>query len=73
MQYVGQYGLAGLYVKMNARTVSQILTEFQPTVLSPIATGDVEGIRYALYENISKIPDSGSQNIADSTMGPEIE
>jgi hypothetical protein len=49
ISYVVRYGAEGTYQRINDRTVSQIFAEYQPVELRPIASGEVEGMRYALY------------------------
>jgi hypothetical protein len=48
--YVARYGIEGAYNRISNRSVSQIFAEYQPEDLKPIASGEVDGVRYALYE-----------------------
>ena len=49
--YLARYKEEGAHERMNGRTVSQIFAEFQPPEdLKVIATGEVEGMRYTLYD-----------------------
>jgi hypothetical protein len=48
--YLARYGLEGCYQRMNNRTVSQIFAEYQPEEVRPIASGELDGVLYALYE-----------------------
>ena len=50
LRYFATYGINGAYERMNNRTVAQIFAEYQPADLKPIVSGEVDGIRYALYE-----------------------
>jgi len=45
-----------VYARMNDRTVSQILAEFEPMPLHEIASGDVDGVRYHLHETAKPGP-----------------
>jgi len=49
MSYSSMYGFDGLFQRVNGRTVSQVLAEFVPGDMEPIASGDQGGVRYALY------------------------
>jgi hypothetical protein len=48
--YFARYGIEGAYERMNNRTVSQIFAEYRPLDVKPIASGEVDGVRYELYE-----------------------
>jgi hypothetical protein len=50
LNYTVWYGFAGMYERMNGRTVEQIFTEYRPVDEEPIASGEVDGLRYKLYE-----------------------
>jgi hypothetical protein len=58
--YSIKYGLQGAYERMKDRPISQILAEYQAEEAKPIASGEIEGIRYHLYE-------------APSSQGPDEE
>ena len=45
-----------VYARMNDRTVSQILAEFQPMPVHEIASGEVDGLRYHLHEMAAPTP-----------------
>src|SRR5262249_37347691 len=48
--YFAWYGFEGAYQRMNDRTVSQIFAEYQPMNVTPVASGEVDGVRYELHE-----------------------
>ena len=48
--YFASYGFDGVYQRMNGRTVSQIFSEYQAADVKLIASGEVEGTRYNLYQ-----------------------
>jgi hypothetical protein len=48
--YFGWYGAKAAYERLNNRTVAQIFAEYQPRDVRPLATGEVDGVRYELYE-----------------------
>ena len=49
--YSLRYGIEGLYQRVNNRTVAEILAEYSPTDdVTPIVSGEVDGLRYELYE-----------------------
>jgi hypothetical protein len=48
--YFASYGFDGVYQRMNGRTVAQIFSEYQGVDVKPIASGEVDGMRYNLYE-----------------------
>lgn len=53
--YAASYGLQGAYERLNNRTVSQILTEYQPsTEPDVIASGEIDGMRYRLCKAPAK-------------------
>jgi hypothetical protein len=52
-KYSAAYGLEGAQIRMNGRTVGQILAEFQPPELNVIASGEKDGMRYTLTEEQS--------------------
>ena len=47
--YLAAYDLEGTFHRMNNRTVSQILADFQEMDIKPIATGEIDGVRFDLY------------------------
>jgi hypothetical protein len=48
--YSAIYGFEGAHERMNNRSVLQIFAEYQPTDVKPIESGEVDGMRYRLYE-----------------------
>ena len=48
--YFRRFGLEGAHERLNNRSVAQILAEFPPGETQPIASGEVDGVRYKLYE-----------------------
>jgi hypothetical protein len=62
--YFCWYGLDELYKRLNDRTVSQIFAEYQPIDVEPIASGEVDGLRYDLYEAPPPFTSDG-EDIAD--------
>jgi hypothetical protein len=51
MSYRQRYGADGLYERVNNRTVAAILAEFDPADrLKLLDSGEVEGVRYKLYD-----------------------
>src|SRR5262245_12210612 len=48
--YLVRYDLEGVYERMNNRTVAQIFAEYQPEDLPEVASGEVGGVKYHLYE-----------------------
>ncbi len=48
--YFARYGVEGAYKRMNDRTVAQVFSEFDEEEVKPIASGEVDGVRYALYD-----------------------
>jgi hypothetical protein len=48
--YFGWYGIEGAYQRMNNRSVAQIVAEYQPLDVKPVASGELEGLRYKLYD-----------------------
>jgi|SRR5665213_469491 len=63
--YFARYGFDGVYQRMNGRTVSQIFAQYQADDIKPIASGEVDGVRYGLYE--------GSRPDATKAEGPPGE
>jgi hypothetical protein len=49
-QYAAAYGIEGAFVRMNGRTLSQVFAEYHSVDIQPIASGEVEGLRYELYD-----------------------
>lgn len=59
--YFSAYGYHSAYDRINNRTIAQIFAEFQKPDLKPIASGQVDGVRYSLYEpQQPNAPDSKS-------------
>ena len=48
--YLAEYGISGLYERMNGRTVTQVIAEFQGTEPGVVAQGERDGVRFTLYE-----------------------
>ena len=48
-RYFGRYGFEGTYARMNNRSVAQIFAEYEPVEVKPIASGEMDGVRYELY------------------------
>src|SRR5262249_31905582 len=48
--YFARYGFDGTYERMNNRTLAQIFSEFKPVELKPIASGEEDGVKYALFD-----------------------
>jgi hypothetical protein len=48
--YAVRYGLQGTYERLNDRSISQILVQYQSEDVKPIASGEIAGIRYCLYD-----------------------
>jgi hypothetical protein len=55
--YIGRYGIEAAYKRLNNRTVSQIVAEYKSDDVEPLAAGEVEGVRYELYD--APLPGSG--------------
>ena len=51
-----------MFDRMNNRTVPQIIAEFDKVAAMPIASGEVEGIKYSLY-NVPKDGNSVNKNM----------
>ena len=49
-RYFAQYGMEGLLQRLNNRTVAQIFAEYQPRDLRPLASGEVDDVRFELYD-----------------------
>jgi hypothetical protein len=61
VSYLQHYGVEGLYERVNNRTVAAILAEFDPAdELNLIESGEVEGVRYKLYEAPNADTENGS-------------
>src|SRR5947209_8098691 len=51
MRYFQLYGDEGLYDRVNNRTISTIISEYDwASDPKPIASGEIEGMRYELYD-----------------------
>ena len=48
--YFAWYGFEGAQERLNNRTVSEIFAEYRPVDVQPLASGEVEGVRYELFE-----------------------
>lgn len=55
--YVARYDIEGTYERMNHRSVDQIFAEYQLGGTRVITSGEVDGIRYRLFESPSARPD----------------
>lgn len=55
--YFSAFGVEGWYQRMNNRSVAQIVAEYQPGDEHPIASGELDGVRWALYDPPKKDPD----------------
>jgi hypothetical protein len=53
----GAYGLDGVVERFKNRTIAQIFAEYQPVNRKPIASGEQDGVRYALYDPSEKSRD----------------
>jgi hypothetical protein len=51
-----KYGFEGAYKRLNNRSVTQILAEFQDVESKPIVSGELDGIRYELHDRPSQEP-----------------
>jgi hypothetical protein len=49
-QCTAKYGFDGIYSRLNNRSVSQIFAEYQSEDIKPIVSGEIEGMRYRLYD-----------------------
>src|SRR4051794_33378227 len=50
IDYVIAYGTQGAYDRLNGRTLSQIFAEYKTEERKTVATGEVDGVRYTLYD-----------------------
>ncbi len=48
--YSIRYGLEGAYERMKGRSIAQIFAEYQSEDIKPIVSGEIEGMRYRLYD-----------------------
>lgn len=65
--YFVAYGLDGVHARFNGRTVTQILAEYQSPEIPPaLAAGEVDGVRYALYE---ALPQEAAEQVAIPDRG----
>ena len=68
--YFARYGFDGVYERMSNRTVSQIFGEYRPEDVNPIASGEMNGMRYDLYD--APIPPAtwsgGNKGAADTPI-----
>jgi hypothetical protein len=51
-----------LYERLNGRTVGTILAEFDQTAVPPIAEGELEGVKYRLYDAPADGPVDGQND-----------
>jgi hypothetical protein len=59
--YLQCYGEEGLYERANGRTVATILGEYVGADPTPITSGEVEGVRYELYD-VPKLESEGPKS-----------
>jgi hypothetical protein len=55
------HGIHGAYERMNNRTVAQIFAEYRPLNVKPLAAGEMEGVRYELYDAPSRSSNDDEQ------------
>jgi len=61
--YIARFGIEGAFERMNHRTVAQIFAEFEPGEPKVVASGELDGLRYTLYEAPNPPPDDDSKSI----------
>ena len=49
LDYLKRFGLNGVFDRMNNRSISQILADYEPGQAKCIASGEKEGIRYEVF------------------------
>ena len=54
-EYTAMFGVEGALMRLRDRTASQILAEFIPANRDPLAAGEIDGIRYRLYDRPPKL------------------
>ena len=58
--YLARYDVEGTYERMNNRSVAQIFAELQPEDVREIASGEVDGVRYRLFDGHAGKPAEGT-------------
>jgi hypothetical protein len=53
ISYVTRFGPQGVFERMNNRTISRILSEFDNERGACVESGELEGLRYELYDRPS--------------------
>src|SRR5262245_59921565 len=53
LNYFSRFGHQGVFERMNNRTISQIMAEYEPGQIRPVVSGETEGVRYDLYPKTS--------------------
>jgi hypothetical protein len=48
--YTTRFGLDGAFERLNNRSIAQILADYDPRDMKVITSGEMEGVRYTLYE-----------------------
>ncbi len=66
--YVGLFGIESAYKKMQGRTVAQIFEEYEPSDVSPIESGEIDGVQFELYGPDGADPSKDQSN--DHTERP---
>jgi hypothetical protein len=65
--YFGWHGFDGAYLRLNNKTVRQIFESYQPESVAPLASGEVDGVRYTLFEaSQHDRTDETDENVADN-------
>jgi hypothetical protein len=52
--YLAAYGLDGVFERMKGRTAAEIIAEYAPADVNPIVSGEIDGVRYSLYDRPSQ-------------------
>ena len=52
--YIIAYDLNGAFERMNNRSLAQIIAEYQEPDMKPVASGEVDGVRYELFDSPSR-------------------
>jgi hypothetical protein len=63
LTYAGRYGIKHAYERMNDRTVSQILAEFHEPEMKTVASGELDGLKYKLYD--PQLPEGSAPDTSD--------
>src|SRR5579884_1471135 len=50
-RYFARHGFEGAYERLKNRTALTIFAEYQPTPIKPVCSGEVDGVRYELFES----------------------